>query len=630
MGCILGPVGEELELPGCAQHDDSDRHPLGERLHDGLSEVETGLQQIRDVFGLPSAEVDTCIEATALEMHVEPIKNKLRLALLSDPKSALRNLTVVFGGTSVTAGHDNWYNQSYPFAFERAASCAFKAAGINLIVRNAALGANQAFQYGLCTQWMFGPDADLVFYEINAMAGADGSTDYEIALRNFCNEELFPRRPSFIYTGLTGVSDRKIWGDVTPECKAPCKPGEEMFLSNMCPAPGCKNIQCSGDCKTPPRPTGIIGPLMQKYADFGTGVISPMHCIGQHGDKWEFGGTYTLRIGKQLNQAKGWHYGPYGHRIKGHMIAFWYLKLLKEVLEEINTAKPKDIKGDNAHHWARGYSTAIARPPTELPAPWTCTGKEDLCLDSPQCLVTLDPHRPMSFTDHLGQPIVPVVTSEPDSADPSKGVVVRPQSSDLLGWAALLEPDSAPVVDMRDYCSDFSRCPKGLKERADSFTYFHIAEIMAVAHSGKWVVAIVEDGASRHEVEMGWSNNWGWRDRKYVLMGSKKSGALKLKLHAKKEANGFILCSPPFCRAGQHCLPHRIQIHEGIALEVDGKDVTNKIHQKGKPVAKGQDMKKLEDMCIWVDEHISVGPHVLTIRGTSDEKVVNIAHVIWW
>lgn len=32
------------------------------------------------------------------------------------------------------AGHDNLYDQAYPFAFERAASCAFKSAGINLIV----------------------------------------------------------------------------------------------------------------------------------------------------------------------------------------------------------------------------------------------------------------------------------------------------------------------------------------------------------------------------------------------------------------------------------------------------------------------------------------------------------------
>ena len=50
---------------------------------------------------------------------------------------------------------------------------------------------------------------------------------------------------------------------------------------------------------------------------------------------------------------------------------------------------------------------------------------------------------------------------------------------------------------------------------------------------------------------MGWDNQWGWRDRKYVLMGSKQSGDLKLTLHSKQDADGFIMCSPPFCRAGK-------------------------------------------------------------------------------
>ena len=41
-------------------------------------------------------------------------------------------------------------------------------------------------------------------------------------------------------------------------------------------------------------------------------------------------------------------------------------------------------------------------------------------------------------------------------------------------------------------------------------------------------------------------------------------------------------------------------------------------------------MKKLEDMCVWVDVPMAVGPHSLTIRGTLDTKVINIAHIIWW
>jgi hypothetical protein len=42
----------------------------------------------------------------------------------------------------VYAGHDNLYKQGWVFAFERAASCGFAAAGLNLIVRAASLSAS--------------------------------------------------------------------------------------------------------------------------------------------------------------------------------------------------------------------------------------------------------------------------------------------------------------------------------------------------------------------------------------------------------------------------------------------------------------------------------------------------------
>lgn len=45
---------------------------------------------------------------------------------------------MVFGGSSVTAGHDNYYNQSYPYVFERRMKKAFEAMGIELVVRNIA------------------------------------------------------------------------------------------------------------------------------------------------------------------------------------------------------------------------------------------------------------------------------------------------------------------------------------------------------------------------------------------------------------------------------------------------------------------------------------------------------------
>lgn len=57
---------------------------------------------------------------------------------------------MVFGGSSVTAGHDNYYNQSYPFVFDRKLSRAFQLLGVELSVRNIAQGGNDCLPSNLC------------------------------------------------------------------------------------------------------------------------------------------------------------------------------------------------------------------------------------------------------------------------------------------------------------------------------------------------------------------------------------------------------------------------------------------------------------------------------------------------
>lgn len=47
---------------------------------------------------------------------------------------------MVFGGSSVTAGHDNYYNQSYPFVVERRLGYILGALGVDLTVHNIAQG----------------------------------------------------------------------------------------------------------------------------------------------------------------------------------------------------------------------------------------------------------------------------------------------------------------------------------------------------------------------------------------------------------------------------------------------------------------------------------------------------------
>ena len=60
------------------------------------------------------------------------------------------SFVMVFGGSSVTAGHDNYYNQSYPFVFDRKLSRVFQHLGVELSVRNIAQGGNDCLPSNLC------------------------------------------------------------------------------------------------------------------------------------------------------------------------------------------------------------------------------------------------------------------------------------------------------------------------------------------------------------------------------------------------------------------------------------------------------------------------------------------------
>jgi len=96
-----------------------------------------------------------------------------------DPKE--RQFLMIFGGSSVTAGHDNYFRESYPLVFERRMSPAFKALGINLIVHNIAQGSNDCFPYNFCYEAMGGSNFDWIGWEQSYNCGRDNGVFETIA-----------------------------------------------------------------------------------------------------------------------------------------------------------------------------------------------------------------------------------------------------------------------------------------------------------------------------------------------------------------------------------------------------------------------------------------------------------------
>ena len=89
------------------------------------------------------------------------LKFKLATKMLTTNSTFL----MTFSGSSVTAGHDNYYAQSYPYIFKKRMSEIFAKVGIELVVHDIAMGANNCSPYVLCYESMGGSDPDFLNWE---------------------------------------------------------------------------------------------------------------------------------------------------------------------------------------------------------------------------------------------------------------------------------------------------------------------------------------------------------------------------------------------------------------------------------------------------------------------------------
>jgi hypothetical protein len=91
----------------------------------------------------------------------DTIKYKFAVKILGGNSTFL----MTFGGSSVTAGHDSYFNQSYPMIVHKRLGSILAMLGVNLDVHNIAQGANNCVPYSFCYESMGGYDPDFVNWE---------------------------------------------------------------------------------------------------------------------------------------------------------------------------------------------------------------------------------------------------------------------------------------------------------------------------------------------------------------------------------------------------------------------------------------------------------------------------------
>ena len=131
-------------------------------------------------MGNPKRNPFFYISANMPSWGFDIIKLKIAHKMVQDKGN--KTFLMIFGGSSVTAGHDNWYNQSYPFVAERRLAPVLAAVGVELVVRNIAMGSNNCLPYDYCYNAQGGEGADFLSWEQSFNCGKANGV-YEMMAR---------------------------------------------------------------------------------------------------------------------------------------------------------------------------------------------------------------------------------------------------------------------------------------------------------------------------------------------------------------------------------------------------------------------------------------------------------------
>jgi hypothetical protein len=119
------------------------------------------------------------------------------IRILEAARNGRRPFVFAFSGYSVTVGRGNFFNQSFPFEVGRILNEPFQTIfGIDVVVRNGAIGGIPSFPYGFCLEHFLGTDPDVISWDYSMNEGGRDSSVLESFIRQALQQ--LPKRPMLI------------------------------------------------------------------------------------------------------------------------------------------------------------------------------------------------------------------------------------------------------------------------------------------------------------------------------------------------------------------------------------------------------------------------------------------------
>lgn len=170
---------------------------LKHKINSGIiSKVEASLQRLSKEWEIDRYPkfLKTCFME---EAAWDTMKWKYIAKILEKERSPTSDVffTFSFTGSSVTAGHDSYFNQSTPAVVEEYMKDAFVAAGVELRILNGAIGNNPCYPYDVCVKYFTGNDADVVVWEQSYFC--HNTNPLELFMRNAM---MLPMRPIVVFS----------------------------------------------------------------------------------------------------------------------------------------------------------------------------------------------------------------------------------------------------------------------------------------------------------------------------------------------------------------------------------------------------------------------------------------------
>ena len=274
--------------------------------------------------------------------------NKFRLKLMDiSQEASLGAVSFVVGvsGSSVTAGHDNYYNQSYAAVLATTLASTFEALGVALDVPNRAMGNNPCMPYDICVPTFFGRNVDVLTWEQSMFCGHEPAP-VEAFTRSAFHMTDAVRPPTIIFLSsgtpywapescdpalaaaknMTPPSSAR--GPLTDQERSALRLRDTHYSDVVSQQTYLQDFTFLRGRKGAPVGAPTVASL---YADL---PVFAQHVIGISDFKCQ--GPFSPDFSQRgASGGNPWHPGIKGHRFRAHSLAYPLLKTLKAAVIEM-------------------------------------------------------------------------------------------------------------------------------------------------------------------------------------------------------------------------------------------------------------------------------------------------------